>query len=73
VDADDGRRPAAPAGGTTGAARGARLARHGLRRARRGPVARPAGTSDEDSDTTVDAQGAQHPGAPTLPTGDQAG
>ena len=38
-----------------------------------GPVDRPAGAADEDSDTTVDAQGAQHPGAPHLPTGDQAG
>ena len=38
-----------------------------------GPIDRPAGTSDEDSDTTVDAKGAQHPGAPDLPTGDQAG
>ncbi len=38
-----------------------------------GPVDRPAGSSDEDSDTTVDAQGAQHPDAPNLPTGDQAG
>ncbi|MCU1605627.1 MAG: hypothetical protein JWP46_2092 [Modestobacter sp.] len=38
-----------------------------------GPVDRPAGGSDEDSDSTVDAQGAQHPDAPNLPTGDQAG
>lgn len=38
-----------------------------------GPVDRPAGTSDEQSDTSVDAQGAQHEGAPDLPTGDQAG
>ncbi len=38
-----------------------------------GPVDRPAGGSDPDSDTTVDAQGAQHPDAPDLPTGDQAG
>jgi hypothetical protein len=38
-----------------------------------GPVDRPAGGSDEDSDSTVDAQGAQHAGAPDLPTGDQAG
>ena len=41
-----------------------------------GPVDRPAGTADADSDTTVDAQQArpQHPGgcAPrTAPTGDQ--
>jgi hypothetical protein len=38
-----------------------------------GPVNRPTGTSDAGSDSTVDAQGAQHPGAPDLPTGDQAG
>jgi hypothetical protein len=38
-----------------------------------GPVDRPAGGSDEDSDTTVDPQGPQHPDAPDLPTGDQAG
>ena len=38
-----------------------------------GPVDRPAGGSDEDSDTTVDTQGAQHGDAPHLPTGDQAG
>lgn len=34
-----------------------------------GPVDRPAGASDEDSDTSVDAQGAQHEGAPDLPAG----
>ena len=38
-----------------------------------GPVDRPAGGSDPDSDTTVDPQGAQHGDAPDLPTGDQAG
>jgi hypothetical protein len=38
-----------------------------------GPADRAAGTSHEDSDTTVDAQGARHPDAPNLPTGDQAG
>jgi hypothetical protein len=38
-----------------------------------GPVDRPAGSADEDSDTTVDPQGAQHPDAPQMPTGDQAG
>jgi len=38
-----------------------------------GPVDRPAGGSDEDSDTSVDTQGAQHGDAPQLPTGDQAG
>ena len=38
-----------------------------------GPVGRPTGTSDEESDTSVDPQGAQQPGAPDLPAGDQAG
>jgi hypothetical protein len=38
-----------------------------------GPVNRPAGAADANSDTTVDPQGAQHAGAPDLPTGDQAG
>jgi len=38
-----------------------------------GPVDRPAGGSDQESDSTVDAQGAQHRDAPDLPTGDQAG
>jgi hypothetical protein len=38
-----------------------------------GPADRPAGTAQEDTDTTVDPQGAQHPDAPDLPTGDQAG
>jgi hypothetical protein len=38
-----------------------------------GPVDRPSGTPDEDHDTTVDPQGAQHAGAPDMPTGDQAG
>ena len=33
-----------------------------------GPVDRPAGTTGKD--TTVDAQGAQHPEAPDLPSGD---
>ncbi|PZS15599.1 MAG: hypothetical protein DLM57_12325 [Pseudonocardiales bacterium] len=33
-----------------------------------GPSDRPAGTSDEDSDTSVDAQGANHDDAPHLPT-----
>lgn len=34
-----------------------------------GPADRPVGTSDEDDDTTVDAQGAGHEDAPHLPTG----
>ena len=38
-----------------------------------GPSDRPAGTSDEDSDTTVDPQGASHPDAPHLPSGDGGG
>jgi hypothetical protein len=38
-----------------------------------GPVDRPAGTSDEESDTSVDAQGAQHDEAPDMPAGDQGG
>jgi hypothetical protein len=38
-----------------------------------GPVDRPAGTSDEESDTSVDPQGAQHEGALDMPAGDQAG
>ncbi len=38
-----------------------------------GPVDRPAGTSDEDSDTGVDPQGASDPDAPQMPAGDQAG
>ena len=38
-----------------------------------GPADRPAGAPAEDTDTTVDAQTAQHPDAPHLPTGDQAG
>lgn len=35
-----------------------------------GPVDRPAGTSDKESDTSVDAQQPQHPDAPQLQTGD---
>jgi hypothetical protein len=38
-----------------------------------GPVARPAGESDEDSDTSVDAQGTIHPDMPQMPAGDQGG
>ena len=34
-----------------------------------GPVDRPEGKSDEESDTAVDPQEAQQPGAPDLPTG----
>ncbi len=38
-----------------------------------GPVDRPAGTSDEDSDTSVDAQGTIQEDMPDMPTGDQGG
>jgi hypothetical protein len=34
-----------------------------------GPVDRPAGTSDAESDTSVEPQEAQHPDAPDLPSG----
>lgn len=34
-----------------------------------GPAARPSGTSDEESDTSIDPQGASHEDAPDLPTG----
>jgi hypothetical protein len=34
-----------------------------------GPVDRPAGTSDADSDTSVEPEEAQHPDAPDLPSG----
>ena len=34
-----------------------------------GPADRPAGTSDEESDTSVAPQEAQEPGAPDLPSG----
>jgi hypothetical protein len=34
-----------------------------------GPVDRPAGTSDEGSDTSVDPEGPQDPEAPDLPSG----
>ncbi len=38
-----------------------------------GPSDRPSGFSDEESDTSVDAQGAWHPDAPDMPAGDQGG
>jgi hypothetical protein len=38
-----------------------------------GPVDRPAGTSDEDSDTSVDSQGATEDDMPQMPSGDQGG
>ena len=34
-----------------------------------GPVDRPTGTSDEESDTSVDPQGSEHPGSPDMPSG----
>ena len=34
-----------------------------------GPVDRPAGTSDDESDTSIQPQGAQDPDAPDLPAG----
>jgi len=34
-----------------------------------GPSDRPAGTADEETDTSVDPQEAQHPEAPELPSG----
>lgn len=34
-----------------------------------GPVDRPAGTSDEESDTSVNPQGTQDPDAPDLQSG----
>jgi hypothetical protein len=34
-----------------------------------GPVDRPEGTSDEESDTSVKPEGAQDPDAPDLPSG----
>jgi hypothetical protein len=38
-----------------------------------GPVDRPAGTSDEESDSSVDAQGTIHEDMPQMPSGDQGG
>lgn len=38
-----------------------------------GPAPRPAGTSDEESDTSVDAQGAVQDDMPDMPAGDQGG
>ena len=35
-----------------------------------GPVDRPAGSADAETDTSVQPQDAQQPSAPTLPTGD---
>jgi len=38
-----------------------------------GPVDRPAGKSDEESDSSVDAQGTIDEDMPDLPSGDQGG
>lgn len=38
-----------------------------------GPVDRPAGTAEPDSDSSVQTQGTQDAGAPRLPTGDAGG
>jgi hypothetical protein len=38
-----------------------------------GPVDRPVDTADEDSDTSIDAQGPIDDAMPTLQTGDQGG
>jgi hypothetical protein len=38
-----------------------------------GPVDRPAGTSDEESDSSVDAQGTIDEDMPQMPSGDQGG
>ena len=38
-----------------------------------GPVDRPAGTAEEDTDTSVDPQGPIQEDMPNLPTGDQGG
>jgi hypothetical protein len=74
VNADDGGRPAAHLQEEPQSVRGAPGSRDtGSDGPGGGPVNRPAGTSDRDSDSTVDPQGAQHAGAPDLPTGDQAG
>ncbi len=38
-----------------------------------GPVDRPAGTGDEETDTSVDSQGPIQGDMPDMPTGDQGG
>jgi hypothetical protein len=38
-----------------------------------GPVDRPAGTAEEETDTSVDPQGPSQEDMPNLPTGDQGG
>jgi hypothetical protein len=74
VNTNDGTGPAAHLQAEPQEERGAPGSRDtGSDEAAGGPADRSAGVSDEDSDTTVDPQGAKHPGAPNLPTGDQAG
>jgi hypothetical protein len=74
VGIGDGGRPAAYVPEEPQAERGAPGSRDtGSDEPGGGPGSRPAGAADANSDTTVDPQGAQHPGAPDLPTGDQAG
>ncbi|WP_222263286.1 hypothetical protein [Modestobacter marinus] len=73
VDADDGTDPGTQLQEESQSARGAPGSRDtGSDEPAGGPVDRPSGRPAEDTDTTVDPQGAQ-PGAPDLPTGDQAG
>jgi hypothetical protein len=74
VGIGDGGRPAASAQEEPQAERGAPGSRDtGSDEPGGGPVNRPAGAAEAKSDTTVEPQGAQHPGAPDLPAGDQAG
>lgn len=74
MNSDDGTEPAAHLKAEPQSARGAPGSRDtGADEPAGGPVDRPVGTPDPDSDTTVDPQGARHPDAPDLPTGDQAG
>jgi hypothetical protein len=74
VNSNDGTEPAAHLAEEPQEERGAPGSRDaGSDQPAGGPAERPAGTSAEDSDSNVDAQGVRHPGAPNLPTGDQAG
>ncbi len=74
MNGDDGTEPAVQLQTEPQEERGAPGSRDtGSDRPAGGPVDRPAGTAEADSDTTVDAQDAQQPDAPDLPTGDQAG
>jgi hypothetical protein len=74
VNADDGTDPGTQLHEEPQSARGAPGSRDtGSDQPAGGPADRPSGGPAEDTDTTVDPQGARHPGAPDLPTGDQAG